>query len=467
MGDTELPEHLRIRSETLDRISDGVVALDEDLRYTYVNERAEYLLGRDDDDLRGAHIRDAFPDAKDTVVEDIERATERGEHESFERYDHDLERWFRIRVYPDERGVSIFFTDITERKSKRRVLERAETLFRNAQDALFLVDVGERFRLERVNPAYEQLTGLSDDELGGKTLREAFGEEDGAAIEARYRDCVERREPLEYEEQLSVPEPESYWETRIAPVVVDDEVVQLVGATRDITERKRRERELEDQRDNLELLNQMMSHDIRNDLQLVSAYAEMLEGHVDEGGTEYLDFVRTSAESAVELTKTARDLSEAMLSTGDRARPVPLWSTLETQIEETRATYRNAAITVEGEVADVDVLADDMLASAFRNLLKNAVQHNDKPVPEVRVGVETDADTAVVRIADNGPGVPDDRKETVFGRGEKGLDSEGAGIGLYLVRTLVEQYGGAVGVEDNDPEGAVFVLELLRATTGG
>jgi signal transduction histidine kinase len=72
-------------------------------------------------------------------------------------------------------------------------------------------------------------------------------------------------------------------------------------------------------------------------------------------------------------------------------------------------------------------------------------------------------ETVVVRIADNGPGVPDHRKEAIFGEGEAGLDSSGTGIGLYLVESLVDSYGGDVWVEDNDPEGAVFVVELPRA----
>ena len=70
------------------------------------------------------------------------------------------------------------------------------------------------------------------------------------------------------------------------------------------------------------------------------------------------------------------------------------------------------------------------------------------------------ADRVTVRIADNGPGVRDEIKEEIFGKGQKGLESAGTGIGLYLVRTLLDAYGGAVWVEDNQPEGAVFVVEL-------
>jgi signal transduction histidine kinase len=117
-------------------------------------------------------------------------------------------------------------------------------------------------------------------------------------------------------------------------------------------------------------------------------------------------------------------------------------------------------VTVEGSIPDVEVVGNDMLGSVFRNLLRNATQHNDKTPPEVTVSAAEHDDIVEVRIADNGPGVPDAQKDEIFGRGEKGLESSGAGIGLYLVQSLVDTYGGDVFVEDNDPEGAVFVVEL-------
>ena len=135
----------------------------------------------------------------------------------------------------------------TLRLSERRSgFELAETLFNNTQDALFVVDVtGEPFRLDRVNPAYEALTGLESEELRGRTLVDVFGTAEGGAILGKYRACVEAREPIEYEEEVAVPSSGPYWETRISPVVVDDRVRKLVGATRNITERKRERRELE------------------------------------------------------------------------------------------------------------------------------------------------------------------------------------------------------------------------------
>ncbi len=77
--------------------------------------------------------------------------------------------------------------------------------------------------------------------------------------------------------------------------------------------------------------------------------------------------------------------------------------------------------------------------------------------------VSVDVGKAVqVRVADNGPGIPDDRKEEIFDEGETGVDSDSTGLGLFLVHTLVERYEGTVWIEDNEPEGRVFVVELPK-----
>jgi len=65
-------------------------------------------------------------------------------------------------------------------------------------------------------------------------------------------------------------------------------------------------------------------------------------------------------------------------------------------------------------------------------------------------------------VADNGPGVPDDRKESVFGKSQQGRGSPGTGIGLFLVHTPVEWYGDEVWVEEYQPRGTIFSVELHR-----
>jgi signal transduction histidine kinase len=236
---------------------------------------------------------------------------------------------------------------------------------------------------------------------------------------------------------------------------------------RDITTRRKAQQQLEEQRNDLDILNQVLRHDIRNDLQVVTGYGDLLTDHVDEDGTEYLDTLQSSADHAAELTETARDIADVMLSREDAQQQdrVNLRSTLERELDKIESEYPNANLTVEGSLPAVQVRANQLLDSVFRNLLSNAVQHNDKDVPEISVSATNHDGRVVVRIADNGPGVADNQKEEIFGKGEKGLDSSGTGLGLHLVHHLVTHYGGEVWVEDNDPEGAVFAVELPLVDT--
>ncbi|EMA63919.1 sensor histidine kinase [Halorubrum lipolyticum] len=245
----------------------------------------------------------------------------------------------------------------------------------------------------------------------------------------------------------------------------DTGVVRSDGEAGELVDDADPEERLKRQRDDLRLLNQVMRHDIRNDLQLVGAYAELLDDHVDGEGEEYLDVIKRNTQSAVSLTTTVRDLAEVMLREETEPSRVSLARVLSQQVEEVRSAYSEAVFTAEGSFPGADVVADEMLSSVFRNLLRNAVQHNDETPPKVTVSAAVDEARGVaeVRVADNGPGIPESHRDEVFGKGEKGLDSPGAGIGLYLVRSLVEIYDGDVWIEDNEPKGTVFVVRLPLA----
>jgi len=128
-------------------------------------------------------------------------------------------------------------TDITERKARERELELTETVFENTQDALFVIDVTEdhEFYIERVNAIYEEMVGLSNTELAGKTPTEAVGDKIGSTIESRYRKCVQRQETITYPEEIPVAGEQGLLETELTPVISDGRVDKIVGATREVT----------------------------------------------------------------------------------------------------------------------------------------------------------------------------------------------------------------------------------------
>jgi signal transduction histidine kinase len=117
------------------------------------------------------------------------------------------------------------------------------------------------------------------------------------------------------------------------------------------------------------------------------------------------------------------------------------------------------------------VLANALLKDAFLNILGNAIKHSTgSPVIDVSVEKITEwgRDLCLVIIDDNGPGIPEEMKRRLFNRFEHGSSpSRGKGLGLYLVRKLIEGYGGHVWVEDRVPgdyrQGSRFVIALPLA----
>ncbi len=207
----------------------------------------------EDSDLTVENGLELFhPDDRTEIREVIDRAMENGGQArgTWRYYPPDgQERYLDVTFTPattngDERTLRGAIHDVTDRKDRQRELEQTETLFEHAQDSLFLIRVAGGFAVERVNTAWEETTGLSAERVRGQTPTELLGEQQGEAVEARYRECVERREPLEYTEQLQFDGEPVQWETKIAPVVVDGTVEYIAGSTRDITEQQRQQREL-------------------------------------------------------------------------------------------------------------------------------------------------------------------------------------------------------------------------------
>ena len=339
--------------------------------------------------------------------------------------------------------------------------EESRALVAHTSDAISIVDEEGTIRYQ--SPGSEHVKGWPPEELVGENVLEYVHPDDRDRVTEEFAGLTTESGPIETEIEFRFRRADGEWiwlAVKGVKPAPESPIDGYVTTSRDVTDRVTYERRLEEQLDGLDILNQVLRHDIRNDLQVISAYAELLADQVETDGEDYAETLQEKTDHAVALTRTARDVADVMLATGEDREPVALRSVLEREIDNLRSTYPGAAVTVEDALPEVSVLADDMLDSVFRNLLKNAVQHNDKEVPEIDVSARNADGRVVVEIADNGPGIPDDQKEEVFGKGEKGLESDGTGLGLYLVRTLVEAYDGEIEIRDNDPEGAVFVLEL-------
>ncbi|ELZ71854.1 signal-transducing histidine kinase-like protein [Haloferax prahovense DSM 18310] len=259
-------------------------------------------------------------------------------------------------------------------------------------------------------------------------------------------------------------EGERYVELTRIPLDRAGDPLGWVVSVRDVTPRKHYELALESRNDELEVLNRIVRHDIRNDMQLVTAYIDIVLEHepLSDEARSQLETALRRALNTVDLTDV---LGQLMRATNDdeRRRHLDVGATLREAVEDVREGHPNATFAV-ADLPSATVSANDLLDSVFVNVLKNAVVHSDRDEPSVDVSAAADDGRVTVRIADDGPGISDERKSVVFGKGAKGVESPGTGTGLYLVETIVTNFGGTVHIEDNEPRGSVFVIDLPLAT---
>ena len=417
----------------------------------------------------------------------VDAAIETGEQYSVEfrvpRSDGD-QRWVLASgvVEQDESGDPSRLlgvqTEITDRKESQREIEQAHRELRQiidlVPDPLYVKTRNDEVLLS--NEANADLHGLTPAEIEGKREHEIESDVENIESFDRYRqreiDVMDRGDSMTFEEELTGPDGERYTfqTTRIPFEAARRDEDAVLGYARDVTDRKEYERELE-------VLNRILRHDVHNDIVVLSRFGEKLEQHVDEEGEEYRHQLLQRADHIRDLTDRLRTLMRTMQDGQRELRPVRLDTVLEAQIRDVEGSYENAVVTVGDDIPQVSVRADQMLSSVFHNVLQNAIQHNDSDVPTVTVTVEERPTRVEVRIEDNGPGVPDDIRDDIFSKGERGLQSNGTGIGLYLVNKLLDEYGGDIEVtngvpqmcgdaeqasEDNETDGARFTVELHR-----
>ena len=283
--------------------SEAMLIADDDGKYLEVNQQAGELFGVAPASLLGWSIEEFLPGSFD-----FDLAWETFEETDRMRGSVPLVRpdgSKRIVEYTAKRNIVpgqhlSILRDVTEREQRKQELELADTVFENVQDAVFLINVQEEdtFRVQRVNERYEQLTGLSNDEIVGLTPSEIVGEEIGAMIQAQYRRCVEREETIVYPETIPVDGETRQWETKLTPLLDDGEVVKLVGAMRDVTEREQRKTELQRYERILETINDpVWAYDTEKTVTFANREltAELPMAHEDivgqpmEAFTEYFD----------------------------------------------------------------------------------------------------------------------------------------------------------------------------------
>jgi PAS domain S-box-containing protein len=345
-----------------------------------------------------------------------------------------------------------------------------EEMFRTLAEtclAAILVYQGDQYIY--VNSAAERITGYSREELLGMKFWDIMHPDEREMIRERGMARQQGKPiPSLYEVRYRTKDGrEGVLENNAATINFNGRTAGLITAL-DVTGHKRTEAALIEAKARAELYLDLMGHDINNIHQVALGYLELAaELEEDENMKELLGRPRDVLLRSARLVDNVRKLQK--LQDGlYRAGPVELVQVLSAVVKEYDAVPGKTLILDPHINGYGYVAANEMLYDVFSNLVSNAIKYSGSHA-RVTIGMEpvqeNGSDYYLVSIEDNGPGIPDGFKQKVFNRLLRGdAGAKGMGLGLYVVKSLVDSYRGRVWVEDRVPgdhtKGARFIVLL-------
>ncbi len=246
-----------------------------------------------------------------------------------------------------------------------------------------------------------------------------------------------------------------------------------IGVFDDMTERTRNEKALAEAKMQAELYLDLMGHDISNMHQIAMGQLELANEIMDEEGglkAEERELIETPLDTlsrSARLIDNVRNLQK--MKAGEfKEESIDLNDLLVGIVKEYEFMVPVGSIKFFGQ-GPHNVIANKLLHDVFSNLVGNAIKHSNGNGIDINIKLEGAGDNGrncfKVSVEDNGPGIPDEFKDKIFNRLQRGqTKARGLGLGLYLVKSLVESYHGRVLVENRVPgdhrKGSRFIVYL-------
>lgn len=212
----------------------------------------------------------------------------------------------------------------------------------------------------------------------------------------------------------------------------------------------------------LSVMNRILRHNIRNEMNVIQGYSEMLAESLSGSQGEYAELISEKATRMMSVGEKAHHIGVDLDPSPDR-RSVDVVPVVASRVEQARSTYSSGTISLVGdESAEAKVTEKNGLGTAVEYLVENAFEHNDTDDPTVTVEVTARDDTVDIAVKDDGPGIPSGERNVIASGAETALE-HGSGLGLWIVYWLVSRSNGTLTFEENDPRGSVVTIRLPAA----
>ncbi len=442
--------------EALESIGDAFSALDENWRYTYVNERAVEYAGRSRRDLIGRHLWNVYPElAEGKSYAELRRASDKQTVSQVELYSERLGRCLQHRAFPSPMGVSIYTRDITEQRVAEEALRRSEERYRSlatTTSAIVFTATGDG-HLTIEAPGWQEFTGQEPSEYAGlgwlKAIhpgdRERIAEEwaravaDGKPVELSYRLC---HHSGHYRHVL----------VRGVPLLEDDgiQVREWIGTVTDVHDRRlaREEREqfmarewkARSAAEERSRISRELHDRVAHSMAVAYQSLQIHEAIKDRDPQSAAARMKIAQQTTREALNTTRDLSMELRRTEVAEG---LSSALSNLLRTALPPSMKSEVSVKGDESAVPPEVREPLFVILREAIRNAVRHSG--ASHVSVGVAVLRNVVVGTVKDAGCGFDPDG---------------GSNNGIRSMRERVALLKGRLDIQSSDGEGAAVRVEI-------
>ena len=460
----------RILAETA---SEGICIIDNSGNIDYANSHFSEMVGVPNKNIVGEEFRKFVPREYHAELRKTIRRTMKGE--KLANVDMELKGRggnlsVEINTSPiivNDKIIGAFVTirDVTERKKTQEELNRQkvyfQALFESSPEAIVSLD--KNHNVLDINSSFIKLFGYTLDEVKGKNIDDFIlppeKEKEGRDITKKVisgntfaTETVRRRK-----DGSLVPV-----SLLGAPIFVNGEQVGIFGIYRDITSQKEAEEEKE-------FYNSLLRHDVANRNMVVQGNLEILESsNLEEEQKNLVSNALNAAKASTDLINKIRELRAVE---GDEAqlKPVAVDESISRAIKTNMQQAENFGVKINYRKSGAVIRAGSLVDNIFSNLIQNAIIHSNCKNINIYCDRERKygKEFCKLSIEDDGKGIPDELKNDIFKPGIKRRGSPGSGLGLYLVKKLVEKYGGWMEIRDRiengEKKGTIFNIYLEMA----
>lgn len=486
-------EALREKETILESIGDAFFSVDRNWTVTYWNKMSEVLLGVGKEQVEGENLWEVFPDAlKDVYYEKYNDAFNSGKPVHFQTYFNTLGIWLDISAYPDNDILSVYFKDITEQKLSENKLkisnERFDLVTKATQDAIWDWDL-EKDQMFW-GGAFATLLNIDLKETTpSHKLWESFIHPDDLS---RYEQSLNKilndaqTDTMQIEYRIQ-PDNEEYRHIVDRGIIMrneDNKPFRMVGAITDLTEQKEyqaelerinkkldaRARELSISNSELEQFAYVASHDLQEPLRMVTSFLTQLEkkykDQLDEKALTYINF---AVDGGKRMRRIILDLLE--FSRVGKYQDDPNDIDLNHIVDEAIKLHHRAIESSQATVTVTDTLPTikghrSPVLQLFQNLIGNALKYcSDNVKPEITISVTSINNHYQFTVKDNGIGIDSkyhDKIFVIFQRLHSRDEYSGTGMGLAIVKKIIDSFGGKIWLESEVGKGSAFYFTLPK-----